>query len=160
TMLWPDPVLLGRNEAKLRELASAHGVSRISTSLEDCLADPANTIYFDAQTTQRRAAAVRAAIEAGKHVYCEKPLSESLDDALALAKLARDRGVRHGIVQDKLFLPGIRKLKRLIDSGFFGRIFSIRGEFGYWVFEGDWQAAQRPSWNYRVEDGGGIVSDM
>jgi predicted dehydrogenase len=160
TMLWPDPVLLGRNESKLRELASEHGVSRISTSLEDCLADPANSIYFDAQTTQRRSQAVRAAIEAGKHVYCEKPLAESLDDALALAKLARDRGVRHGIVQDKLFLPGIRKLKRLIDSGFFGRIFSIRGEFGYWVFEGDWQAAQRPSWNYRVEDGGGIVSDM
>jgi predicted dehydrogenase len=160
TMLWPDPVLLGRNEAKLRELASEHGISRVSTSLEQCLADPANSIYFDAQTTQRRAQAVRAAIQAGKHVYCEKPLAKSLDDALALAKLAREHGVRHGIVQDKLFLPGIRKLKRLIDSGFFGRIFSIRGEFGYWVFEGDWQPAQRPSWNYRAEDGGGIVSDM
>jgi len=160
TQLWPEPILVGRNEAKVRELAAAHGISRFSTNLEACLADPANSIYFDAQTTSRRAEALRAAILAGKHVYCEKPVADSLTGALALVKLARDRGVRHGVVQDKLFLPGIRKLKRLIDSGFFGRIFSIRGEFGYWVFEGDWQPAQRPSWNYRSEDGGGIVVDM
>jgi len=160
TRLWPDPVLVGRNETKLRELASEHGVPRVSTDLAACLADPANSIYFDAQTTSRRAVALRQAIEAGKHVYCEKPVAESLADAIAVAKLARQRGVKHGVVQDKLFLPGIRKLKRLIDSGFFGRILSIRGEFGYWVFEGDWQPAQRPSWNYRAEDGGGIVVDM
>ena len=160
TQLWPEPILVGRNEAKVRELAAAHGISRFSTNLDACLADPANSIYFDAQTTSRRAEALRAAILAGKHVYCEKPVADSLTGALALVKLARDRGVRHGVVQDKLFLPGIRKLKRLIDSGFFGRIFSIRGEFGYWVFEGDWQPAQRPSWNYRSEDGGGIVVDM
>jgi predicted dehydrogenase len=160
TVLWPEPVLVGRDEAKLRALAEAHGLSRVSTDLDACLADPANSIYFDAQTTSRRAPALRAAIAAGKHVYCEKPVSDSLDEAVALAKLAKERGVRHGVVQDKLFLPGIRKLKRLIDSGFFGRIFSIRGEFGYWVFEGDWQPAQRPSWNYRSEDGGGIVMDM
>jgi len=160
TQLWPEPILVGRNEAKVRELAAAHGISRFSTNLDACLADPANSIYFDAQTTSRRAEALRAAILAGKHVYCEKPVADSLTGALALVKLARDRGVRHGVVQDKLFLPGIRKLKRLIDSGFFGRMFSIRGEFGYWVFEGDWQPAQRPSWNYRSEDGGGIVVDM
>jgi predicted dehydrogenase len=160
THLWPDPILVGRNEAKLRELASAHGVSRFSTDLNACLADPANSIYFDAQTTSQRATSLRAAIVAGKHVYCEKPVADTLADALALAKLARERGVRHGVVQDKLFLPGIRKLKRLIDSGFFGRIFSVRGEFGYWVFEGDLQPSQRPSWNYRSEDGGGIVMDM
>jgi predicted dehydrogenase len=160
TQLWPEPILVGRNEAKVRELAAAHGISRFSTNLEACLADPANSIYFDAQTTSRRAEALHAAILAGKHVYCEKPVADSLTGALALVKLARERGVRHGVVQDKLFLPGIRKLKLLIDSGFFGRIFSIRGEFGYWVFEGDWQPAQRPSWNYRSEDGGGIVVDM
>jgi predicted dehydrogenase len=158
--LLPDPILVGRNEAKLRELAEAHGVERYSTDLDRCLADPANAIYFDAQTTSRRAFSLRRAIEAGKHVYCEKPVAESFAEALALAKLARDRGVRHGVVQDKLFLPGIRKLKNLIDSGYFGRIFSVRGEFGYYVFEGDLQPAQRPSWNYRKEDGGGIVMDM
>ena len=160
THLWPDPILVGRNQAKLRELAAEHGISRFSTDLAACLADPANSIYFDAQTTSQRATALRAAILAGKHVYCEKPVADTLADAIALAKLARERGVRHGVVQDKLFLPGIRKLKRLIDGGFFGRIFSVRGEFGYWVFEGDWQPAQRPSWNYRREDGGGIVMDM
>ncbi len=160
TRLWPDPILLGRNESKLRELAAEHGISRFSTDLDACLADPTNSIYFDAQTTSQRATALRSAILAGKHVYCEKPVADTLADAIALAKLARERGIRHGVVQDKLFLPGIRKLKRLIDSGFFGRIFSVRGEFGYWVFEGDWQPSQRPSWNYRSEDGGGIVMDM
>jgi predicted dehydrogenase len=160
TTLWPDPVLVGRNKAKLEQLAAAHGVSRWSTDLDACLADPTSTIYFDAQTTSQRVPAVRAAILAGKHVYCEKPVADTLADALELAKLAQQRGVKHGVVQDKLFLPGIRKLKRLVDTGFFGRILSVRGEFGYWVFEGDWQPAQRPSWNYRKQDGGGIIMDM
>jgi predicted dehydrogenase len=159
-MLWPEPVLVGRNEAKLRQLAESHGLSRWSTDLEACLADPAVSIYFDAQTTAQRVPAVKAAILAGKHVYLEKPSADSLAGALELARLANRHGVKHGVVQDKLFLPGIRKLKRLVDGGYFGRILSVRGEFGYWVFEGDWQPAQRPSWNYRAEDGGGIITDM
>jgi predicted dehydrogenase len=158
--LMPDPILVGRNAQKLRTLAAAHGVERWSTDLDRCLANPADAVYFDAQSTLQRAASVRAAIAAGKHVYCEKPVAETLGAALDLARLAREAGVRHGVVQDKLFLPGLLKLKRLIDSGFFGRILSVRGEFGYWVFEGDWQTAQRPSWNYRAEDGGGIIVDM
>jgi predicted dehydrogenase len=160
TTLMPDPVLVGRNEDKLNALASAHGITRWTTKLNDALADPQNTVYFDAQTTQRRVADVTAAIHAGKHIYCEKPISETVGEALELARLANERGVKHGVVQDKLFLPGIMKLKRLIASGFFGRILSVRGEFGYWVFEGDQQPAQRPSWNYRREDGGGMTVDM
>lgn len=158
--LYPDPILVGRNEAKLQALAQAHGIERWSTDLARCLQNPDDTIYFDAQTTLRRAADVRQAIDAGKHIYCEKPVAESLDAALDLARRAQAAGVKSGVVQDKLFLPGLLKLKRLIDSGFFGRILSVRGEFGYWVFEGDWQAGQRPSWNYRAEDGGGIIVDM
>ena len=155
-----DPILVGRNEAKLEHLARESGVERWTTDLGRALANPDDTVYFDAQTTTRRADAVRAALAAGKHIYCEKPLAEDLETALGLARLAVKAGRKNGIVQDKLFLPGIRKLKRLIDSGFFGRILSVRGEFGYWVFEGDWQPAQRPSWNYRAEDGGGIILDM
>src|SRR5215468_1793128 len=158
--LYPEPILVGRNPDKLRALARAHGLERTSTDLGRCLASAEDTIYFDAQTTGRRADAVRAAIAAGKHVYCEKPVATDVATALELARLARRRGVKNGVVQDKLFLPGIRKLKRLIDSGFFGRILSVRGEFGYWVFEGDMIPAQRPSWNYRAEDGGGMVLDM
>src|SRR4051794_23615524 len=158
--LYPDPVLVGRSEAKLRALAQAHGIQRWSTNLAQCLANPDDTIYFDAQTTTMRADGVRRAIAAGKHIYCEKPIAADLATALELARLAKTAGVKHGVVQDKLFLPGLRKLKRLIDSGFFGRILSVRGEFGYWVFEGDWQEANRPSWNYRAEEGGGIVLDM
>jgi predicted dehydrogenase len=158
--LVPDPVLVGRNEKKLRSLAEAHGVDRWSTDLEGCLADPNDEIYFDSQTTTRRADAVRAAIAAGKHVYCEKPTATNLEVALDLARLARERGVKNGVVQDKLFLPGLLKLGRLVESGYFGRILSVRGEFGYWVFEGDWRPAQRPSWNYRKDDGGGIIVDM
>ncbi|MDP9373677.1 MAG: Gfo/Idh/MocA family oxidoreductase [Chloroflexota bacterium] len=158
--LMPDPILVGRSAHKLRSLAEAHGIARWSTDLDECLANPDDTIYFDAQTTDRRAIAIRAAIAAGKHIYCEKPIATALDTAVDLARLAREAGVKNGVVQDKLWLPGLLKLKRLVDSGFFGRILSIRGEFGYWVFEGDWQPAQRPSWNYRQEDGGGIILDM
>lgn len=159
-VIMPDPILVGRNESKLEKLAKSQNISKWSTNLDECLNDPYYQIYFDAQTTNRRAESVKKAIEAGKHIYCEKPTATSLDEALELADLAEQAGVKNGVVQDKLFLPGILKLKRLIDSGFFGKILSVRMEFGYWVFEGDWQEAQRPSWNYRKEDGGGIIVDM
>jgi predicted dehydrogenase len=158
--IWPELVLVGRNPDRLAEIAQRHALSDWTTDLDDALARDDVDIYFDAQLTQAREKAVRAAIAAGKHVYTEKPLADSVQTALELANAAAQAGVKHGVVQDKLFLPGLRKLKRLVDGGFFGRILSVRGEFGYWVFEGDWQAAQRPSWNYRAEDGGGIVLDM
>jgi predicted dehydrogenase len=158
--IWPELVLVGRNPDRLAEIAQRHGLSDWTTDLDDALARDDVDIYFDAQLTQAREKAVRAAIAAGKHVYTEKPLADSVQTALELANAAKQAEVLHGVVQDKLFLPGLRKLKRLVDGGFFGRILSVRGEFGYWVFEGDWQAAQRPSWNYRAEDGGGIVLDM
>jgi predicted dehydrogenase len=158
--LMPDPILAGRNAAKLQQIAREHGVERWTTDLKSALESADDAIYFDAQLTALRAPSVEAAIKAGKHVYCEKPLAEDSATALRLASMARAAGVKQGVVQDKLFLPGVRKLKRLVDSGFFGKIHSVRGEFGYWVFEGDWQPAQRPSWNYRKEDGGGIIVDM
>jgi predicted dehydrogenase len=157
--LVPDPILVGRDERKLRALAQAHGIERWSTDLAACLTSSTDAVYFDAQTTNRRADAVRAAIAAGKHIYCEKPTAADLATALELARLARAAGVKNGVVQDKLFLPGLRKLRRLVESGYFGRILSVRGEFGYWVFE-DVLPLQRPSWNYRREDGGGIIVDM
>jgi len=159
-MLYPDPILVGRNAQKLQALAQTYQIERWSTDLEACLANPEDTIYFDAQTTSHRADCLRQAIAAGKHIYCEKPVADNLAITLEIARLAEAAGIKHGVVQDKLFLPGLLKLKRLIDGGFFGRILSVRGEFGYWVFEGDWQPAQRPSWNYRAEDGGGIIIDM
>ncbi len=159
-MLYPDPILVGRNAQKLQALAQTYQIERWSTDLEACLANPDDTIYFDAQTTSHRADCLRQAIAAGKHIYCEKPVADNLAITLEIARLAEAAGIKHGVVQDKLFLPGLLKLKRLIDGGFFGRILSVRGEFGYWVFEGDWQPAQRPSWNYRAEDGGGIIIDM
>ena len=158
--LMPDPLLVGRNPQKLRNLAEKYGIERWSTDLHTCLSDSDNDIYFDAQSTSQRYESVRAAIEAGMDIYCEKPSSSDLPSALELFHLARQGGVKHGVVQDKLFLPGLLKLKRVIESGFFGQILSVRGEFGYWVFEGDWQSAQRPSWNYRKEQGGGIIADM
>jgi predicted dehydrogenase len=156
----PDPILIGRNARKLEELAKAHGVTRVTTDLDAALRDPDDTLYFDAASTGLRPELIRKAIAAGKHVYTEKPVAPTLADAIDLARRAKAAGVKHGVVQDKLWLPGLLKLKMLVDSGFFGRILSVRGEFGYWVFEGDWQPAQRPSWNYRKEDDGGIIVDM
>jgi predicted dehydrogenase len=154
------PILVGRSASKLAALAELHGIEDYTTDLDAALADPRWEIYADFLVTQARAAALRKAIAAGKTIYTEKPTAESVEEALELANLAKAAGVKTGVVHDKLYLPGLLKLKRLIDSGFFGRILSVRGEFGYWVFEGDWQPAQRPSWNYRAEDGGGIIVDM
>ncbi len=160
-VVMPEPVLVGRNAAKLEALAKRAGGVRWTTDLGEALADPQNQVYFDAQLTQLRAPAVRRAIEAGKHVYCEKPTGVSTDEAYELYTLAKQKGVRQGVVQDKLFLPGLIKLKWLLDTGFFGEVLSIRGEFGYWVFTGgDQMPTQRPSWNYKKDEGGGIIVDM
>src|SRR5262245_44255224 len=156
----PDPILVGRNAEKGAALAKAHGIASWTTDLDARLKDKNDTLFFDAATTQLRAELVKKAMKAGKHIYCEKPVSETLKDALDLVRAARKAGIKHGVVQDKLFLPGLLKLKVLLDSGFFGRLLSVRGEFGYWVFEGDWQPAQRPSWNYKKAEGGGIILDM
>ncbi|MEU5159594.1 Gfo/Idh/MocA family oxidoreductase [Streptomyces sp. NPDC020875] len=158
--LRPEPVLVGRREPALRAIAERHGLRHWDTDLDSVLSDGTVDVYFDAQITAARPDALIRAIAAGKHVYTEKPTATGLADALEVARLARSAGIRHGVVQDKLFLPGLLKLRRLIDGGFFGEILSVRAEFGYWVFEGDWQPAQRPSWNYRAEDGGGITVDM
>ena len=155
-----EPILIGRNAEKVAEIAARHQVSQWSTDLDAVLADESVDIYFDGQVTSRRVAALTAAMKAGKHIFTEKPTAETLAEAVELARLAAATGITAGVVHDKLYLPGLVKLRRLVQEGFFGRILSLRGEFGYWVFEGDHQSAQRPSWNYRAEDGGGIVVDM
>jgi predicted dehydrogenase len=156
-----DPIIVGRSADKIEALARKHGIARWSADLDAALANPDDTVFFDAGTTLMRADLLSRALDAGKHVYCEKPISDDLETALALARKARRSGLKHGVVQDKLFLPGLKKLAMLRDSGFFGRMLSVRCEFGYWVFEGDWGVApQRPSWNYRKGDGGGIILDM
>jgi len=160
TALYPELVLVGRSEERLRRVAERHGLDRWTTSLDEVLADPAVEVYFDAQVTTAREASLRLAIEAGKHVYTEKPTADSLEGALRLARAANAAGITHGVVHDKLYLPGVIKLRQLAREGFFGRLLSVRLEFGYWVFEGDGIPAQRPSWNYRAEQGGGIVLDM
>jgi predicted dehydrogenase len=158
--IMPKPILVGRNSAKLEAISAECGGLPWTTNLDEALANPAYSIYFDSQTTDRRATDVKKAVAAGKHIYCEKPVADTLEVALDLLHTAQKAGVKHGVVQDKLWLPGMRKLQTLMDLGFFGKILSVRGEFGYWVFEGDTVPAQRPSWNYRKEEGGGIIIDM
>lgn len=160
TVIMPEPVLVGRNSVKLAALAERAGGLEWTTDVDAALHDDATDIYFDAQTTDRRVTWVGKAIDAGKHVYCEKPTALTTEDAVRLYEQAEAAGIKHGVVQDKLWLPGLLKLQTLRDTGFFGEILSVRGEFGYWVFEGDVVPAQRPSWNYRKEDGGGIIMDM
>jgi predicted dehydrogenase len=160
----PDPILIGRNAEKMQALAKTHNVERWGTDLDAALANPDDTVFFDAGTTQMRPTLLAKAIRAGKHVYCEKPIATNLNEAVEIARLAQEAtarsGIKHGAVQDKLFLPGLRKLDMLRRAGFFGNMLSLRLEFGYWVFEGDLQPIQRPSWNYRSEDGGGMILDM
>jgi predicted dehydrogenase len=155
-----EPVLVGRSAAKLADIAARHGLERWTTNLDEALADDGLSIYFDAQLTSVREESLLAAIAAGKAIYTEKPVASTVEGARKLAEAVEVKRLPNGVVHDKLFLPGLLKLRRLLDAGFFGRLLSVRGEFGYWVFEGDWQSAQRPSWNYRAAEGGGIVSDM
>lgn len=156
----PDPVLVGRNAEKVETLAKEHGVTRWTTDLDGAIANADDTLFFDSASTNLRAELLRKAIDAGKDLYCEKPSAGTLKDAIDVYQRAEKAGVRHGVVQDKIFLPGLQKMKQLMDDGFFGRLLSVKIDFGYWVFEGDWKQAQRPSWNYRKEDGGGIILDM
>ena len=158
--LMPDPVLVGRDADKLQALARTYGIARWTTDLEAALDNPHDRVFFDAASTKLRARLLKEAIRRGKHVYCEKPIAENLEDALKVARLAEAQGVKHGVVQDKLYLPGLLKLRLLRNAGFFGRILSVKGDFGYWVFEGDLIPAQRPSWNYKRDEGGGIILDM
>ena len=160
TKIMPDPILIGRNAEKIEALAKANGITRFGPDLDKALANKDDTVFFDAGTTQMRPTLLAKAIQAGKHVYCEKPIATNLNEAVEIARLAEKSGLKHGAVQDKLFLPGLRKLDMLRKAGFFGKMISVRIEFGYWVFEGDLQPIQRPSWNYRKEDGGGIILDM
>ena len=158
----PKPILTGRNENKLAALAARAGGLPYTTDVDAALADASNEIFFDASGTLQRAGFIEKAVKAKKAIYCEKPTAVETAEAVRLAKLCEDAGLKNGVVQDKLWLTGIRKFNLLRDQGFFGRILSVRGEFGYWVFTGehDGQPAQRPSWNYRKEDGGGIIIDM
>ena len=156
----PDPILVGRNSDKVEALAREHGIDRWTTDLDGAIANPTDTLFFDSASTNLRAELLRKAIDAGKDIYCEKPSAATLADAIELYRRAEKAGVRHGVVQDKIFLPGLQKMKKLMNDGFFGRLLSVKIDFGYWVFEGDWKQAQRPSWNYRKEDGGGIILDM
>ncbi len=158
----PDPILVGRNEVKLRELAEKMGLEAYSTDLDAVLQDENYPIFFDSSGTPYRGGFLERAIEAGKSVYCEKPVAEEAEEAYRLAELAECKGVKNGVVQDKLWLPGIVAFRKLKESGVLGEVLSVRGEFGYWVFTGENedQVPQRPSWNYRKEQGGGIVVDM
>lgn len=159
-VIMPNPILVGRNAAKMEELAKESGIDKWTTDLDSVLNNPEYTVYFDALTTDLRYENVKKAIAAGKHIYCEKPTALNTKDALEMHRIAEKAGIKHGVVQDKLWLPGLLQLKQLKEQGFFGEILSVKADFGYWVFEGDTVQAQRPSWNYRKEDGGGIILDM
>ena len=156
----PDPILVGRSADKVAALAKAHGIERWTDDLDGALANPDDALFFDTASTLKRAEVIGKAIAAGKHIYCEKPSAATLEEALSLYRAAEAAGIKHGVVQDKTFLPGLQKMKRLVDDGFFGRLLSVKIDFGYWVFEGDWRAAQRPSWNYKKSEGGGVILDM
>ena len=158
--LMPEPVLLGRNPDKLAALAAAHGGLSWSDDVPATLADETIDIYFDVAATGGRLERALRAIAAGKHIYLEKPVANSSAEAMQIVRAAKARGVKAAAVQDKVYLPGFHKLRKVRDSGFFGRILSARLESGWWVFDSELYPSQRSSWNYRRRDGGGLVLDM
>jgi predicted dehydrogenase len=157
--LVPELLLVGRDAGRLAKLAGAHGNQRWTTKLEEALSGP-EQIFMDCAATGDRPKRVRQAIAAGKHIFIEKPTAPTVDEAMELARLADRAGLKHGVIQDKLFLPGFAKLLALSTSGFFGRILSVKIDAGSWIFDGTEQECQRPSWNYKKSEGGGLALDM
>ncbi len=158
--LMPDPILLGRTPEKMAALAARFGIKRWSTDIDACLADKNDALFFECAYGGNRVELARRAIAAGKHIYLEKPVAESMAEVLALRETAEAAGVSHAVMQDKIHLPGLAKLKTLLDMGYFGKIHGMRLEFGWWVFDGEHIPAQRTSWNYKKALGGGLVLDM
>ena len=168
--LIPDPILTGRNESKLAAIANKYGEATIgkplkyTTDIKGALNGDHGDyeVFFDSSGTLQRGKFIEMAAAAGKAIYCEKPTATNVDEALRIADIVESHGLKNGVVQDKLWLPAFRKINKLKEDNFFGKILSVRGEFGYWVFTGvdEERPAQRPSWNYRKEDGGGIMIDM
>jgi predicted dehydrogenase len=156
----PDLLLVGRDASKVARTAISAGIERWTDDLDTALSSNEHQVFFDATATALRSALVSRALAAGKHVYCEKPLASTLADAMALVRMAAERRLCNGVVQDKILMPGMRKLKRLKEQGFFGRILEVRLEFSRWIFDGATRPAQRPTWNYRKRDGGGLILDM
>src|SRR5258708_146766 len=157
--IMPRLMLAGRNAEKLTAVAERHG-AEWTTDLDKALGDSAFTVFFDAAATSQRQSVLEKAIAAGKHIYSEKPVALTVDKGLALLRAIKAKGLKHGAVEDKLGLPGLQKLSRLAAAGFFGRVTGFKIDFGWWVFDGTEVACQRPSWNYRKKDGGGLILDM
>jgi len=158
--IMPRLLLAGRNATRLEEIARLHGGLEWTTDVDAALAKPAYSIFFDAAATEQRVAVLTKAIAAGKHIYSEKPAAPTVAEGLALLHAARARGLKTGVVEDKIYLPGLQKLRTLSADGFFGRVTGFRLEFGWWVFDGIERASQRPSWNYKRTTGGGLTLDM
>jgi predicted dehydrogenase len=156
--LVPRLLLVGRDAKRLAALAQTYGISESTTDLDAALASRDHSLFFDAAPTAQRFSTLQKAIAAGKHVYSEKPLAPTLAQAKALLREAQARALKHGVVEDKLGLPGLRRLAEVALSGELGRIAGFRLEFGWWIFDGTERATQRPSWNYK--EGGGLLFDM
>jgi predicted dehydrogenase len=158
--IMPRLLLSGRDEKRLATLARGNEIDCWTTNLDAALSDPGFSIFFDAAATVQRVPTLTKAIAAGKHIYSEKPVSLSVSEGMSLLAAVRARGLKHGAVEDKIFLPGLQKLAQLAGKKFFGRITGFRLEFGWWVFDGFERKSQRPSWNYRQSGGGGLTMDM
>jgi predicted dehydrogenase len=157
----PRVILVGRDKARLAAIAEENGGAPWTTDLDQALSDPAWTVLFDAAATHQRQGALEKGIAAGRHIYSEKPVALTVADGRALLAAMTARGLKHGAVEDKQYLPGISKLRALMQAAFFGRVTGFRLEFGWWVFDGfdaD-RPCQRPGWNYRAP-GGGLMLDM
>ncbi|MFL5334274.1 MAG: Gfo/Idh/MocA family oxidoreductase [Geminicoccaceae bacterium] len=158
--LMPDPILVGRTPEKLQALAERLGLTRWTTDLDAALANPEDELFFECAYGGGRAQLAHRAIKAGKHIYLEKPVADSLAEVLELRAAAEAAGRKHAVMQDKIHLPGLVKLKTVLGLGTLGKLLSMKLEFGWWVFDGEVIPAQRTSWNYKQAMGGGLVLDM
>jgi predicted dehydrogenase len=152
------PALYGRNADRVREVAERYGVQRTSTELHELIDAPDVSVVDNCLSNHLHFEPLMRAINSGKHVFSEKPLTIELGEAVQLLEAARAAGVQHGVIQNMRFNPGPRRAGGLIEQGLVGRVFSANVLFGYMVPR---TVLNRPTWFYKkVESGGGIVEDM
>lgn len=138
--------------------ASEGGFARSYTSMKELVADPGVDVVDCSLPNFAHKEAIRLALEAGKHVYCEKPLCVDVSEAREIAGMASRSSSKIGLTFDYRFIPAVTRAKQLIASGALGKVYNFR--FVY--YHTGYQDESRPlSWRMRkAQSGGGALVDL
>ena len=147
-----------RTKEKAKAFAEQWGIPRVHSDWTALLADPEVDAVVICPPSGLTHSVAKAAIAAGKHILCEKPLGLNFSEARELQVAAEQAGITHMVAFTFRFVPGLRYLKRLVGEGHFGEIRHWRlSYFTDFMLDPARPAAWR---NLRAQAGAGILADM